>query len=113
MYVRQMPYSPQEKAMLAFKEAPQTGARTARLEQRVTPETKALIERASLLQGVSSTDFTIAHATQAARETISRLEGTVLRPEDCDAFMRAFEDTGPNKDLVDLLALHSRVTPKR
>ena len=99
--------------MLDFLKAPQTGARTARLEQRVTPETKALIERASLLQGVSSTDFTVAHATQAARETISRFEGTVLRPEDRDAFMRAFEDTEPNEDLVDLMALHDRVAPKR
>jgi|SRR5580704_1728872 uncharacterized protein (DUF1778 family) len=99
--------------MLAFLAPMQTGSRSERLNQRVTPETKALIDRASALQGVSPTDFTVAHVTQAARETISRLEVTVLRPEDRVAFMRAFEDTEPNKELVDLLALHSRVTSKR
>jgi len=100
--------------MLDFATPTQTGgSRSERLNQRVTPETKALLERASALQGVSSTDFMVAHVTQAARETISRLEGTVLRPEDRGAFMRAFEDTKPNKELVDLLALHGRVTSKR
>lgn len=96
--------------MLAFKEATQTGARSARLESRVTPDTKELIERAASLQGVTATDFVVAHAIIAARETINRLENTVLRPQDRAAFMRAFEDTTPNKKLADLVALHRRVT---
>ena len=99
--------------MLAFEEFPQTGKRSARLEGRVTPEVKALIDRAASLQGVNTTDFLVAHCVTAARETISRLEGTVLRSEDRDAFMRAFEDTTPNKELVDLMALHKQVTAQR
>lgn len=99
--------------MLPIERVTQTGARTARLESRVTPEIKALIERAASLQGVSATDFLIAHCTVAARETIRRLEGTVLRQEDRDAFMRAFDDATPSEALVDLVAMHKRVTTRR
>ena len=99
--------------MLPFQAHPQDGARTARMEQRTTPETKELIERAAYLQGVNASEFLVAHAALAAQETISRFESTVIRPEDRDAFMRAFDDTEPNKDLVDLMALHGRVTSKR
>jgi uncharacterized protein (DUF1778 family) len=99
--------------MLAFEEFPQTGPRTERLNQRVTPETKALIDRAALLQGVNSAELVIAAAAVAARDTISRFGGTVLRPVDRDAFMRAFEDAEPSEALVNLMALHGRVTSKR
>ena len=99
--------------MLAFRDVPQKGARTARLESRVTPEVKALIDRAASLQGVNTTDFLVANCAAAARETINRFENTVLRPEDRDAFMQAFEDTVPNNELVDLMALHKRVAAQR
>jgi uncharacterized protein (DUF1778 family) len=102
-----------EQEMLSFQAHAQEGARTARMEQRTTPETKELIERAAYLQGVNASEFLVAHAALAARETISRFESTVVRPEDRDAFIRAFDDTEPNKDLVDLMALHGRVTSKR
>jgi uncharacterized protein (DUF1778 family) len=95
--------------MSAFEATAQHGARTARMEQRTTPETKALIERAAFLQGVNASEFLVAHGAAAARETIRRLEGTVIRQEDRDAFMRAFDDTEPNNDLVNLMALHRRV----
>ena len=94
--------------MLAFQMHPQTGSRSARLEQRTTPETKELIERAARLQGVNSSEFVLSHVAQAARDTINRLEGTRLTPEDRDAFMRAF-DAEPTKGLVDLMRLHHEV----
>jgi uncharacterized protein (DUF1778 family) len=99
--------------MSTFVDVPRTRARTARLESRVTPEVKALIDRAASLQGVNTTEFLVAHCVAAARETINRFESTVLRPEDRDAFMRAFEDTAPTDELVDLMALHKRVAPQR
>jgi hypothetical protein len=37
----------------------------------------------------------------------------VLRPEDRDAFMRAFDDDKPNKALVELLTAHRRITARR
>jgi uncharacterized protein (DUF1778 family) len=99
--------------MLAFRAAPQTGARTARMEQRTTRETKELIERAAYLQGVNASEFLVAHGAIAAKETIRRFEDTVIRPEDRDAFMRAFDDTEPNQDLVDLMTMHRQVTSRK
>ncbi len=89
--------------MLPFTEHVQTSARTARLEQRVSPETKDLLERAARLQGVNASEFMIAHAVSAARETIARLEGTILAPEDREAFMKAF-DAEPTPALVALMS---------
>src|ERR1700719_4231546 len=99
--------------MLAFRAAPQTGARTARMEQRTTRETKELIERAAYLQGVNASEFLVAHGAIAAKETIRRFEDTVIRPEDRDAFMRAFDDTEPNQDQVDLMTMHRQVTSRK
>lgn len=90
--------------MLKFDAHRQTGTRTARLEQRTTPETKDLIERAALLQGVNASEFMLAHAAQAARETINRLEGTVLTAADRRAFLQAF-DAEPTAELISLLTL--------
>jgi uncharacterized protein (DUF1778 family) len=99
--------------MLPFDARRGRGARSARMEQRTTPEARELIERASRLQGVNASEFVTVHAVSAARETIRRLEGTVLRPEDRDAFMRAFNDGEPNRTLKDIMALHRRVTSRR
>ncbi|HIJ61108.1 MAG TPA: DUF1778 domain-containing protein [Rhodospirillaceae bacterium] len=95
--------------MLKFEPHRQAGTRTARLEQRTTPETKDLIERAAALQGVNASEFVLAHAALAARETINRLEATVLTPADRQAFLQAF-DAEPTTDLVALLSLHKELT---
>jgi uncharacterized protein (DUF1778 family) len=102
----------QEGDMLPFRTHPQAGQRTARLEQRMTPETKELIERAARLQGVSASDFLLSHAATAARETISRLEVTALTPEDHAAFNRA-ADAEPTRELLDLMQHHAEVTSGR
>jgi uncharacterized protein (DUF1778 family) len=98
--------------MLAFEAAPSEGTRKARLEQRMSQETKALLDRAAYLQGVNASEFVLSHAVAAARETINRLEGTVITPEDRDAFMRAF-DAEPTQALVDIMKLHAEVTTGR
>jgi len=95
--------------MLNFEAHRQSGIRTARLEQRTTPETKDLIERAAALQGVNASEFVLAHAAQAARETINRLEATVLTAADREAFFQAF-DAEPTPDLVALLSLPEELT---
>ena len=92
--------------MLGF-EMVKEGKRTARIEQRLSPRDKELIEHAAALQGVTPSEFVLAHSVTAARETISRLEVTRLTQEDRDAFMRAFEDQGLNEDLIELLGLHA------
>ena len=85
--------------------------RTARIEQRVSPRTKSLIEHAAALQGLTASEFMIAHGVSAAQDTINRLEGTRLEAEDRKAFLQAFDDEAANDTLIDLFALHARVTP--
>jgi uncharacterized protein (DUF1778 family) len=43
---------------------------TARLEARTTPETLALLKRAAEIEGRSLTDFVVAAASAAARQTL-------------------------------------------
>ena len=84
--------------------------RSARLEQRMHPSTKELIERAASLQGMNASEFVLAHSVSAARDTINRLEATRLAPEDREAFVRAFEDESVNASLVDIFKLHRRTS---
>lgn len=98
--------------MLEFHSYPQSGAKTARMEQRTTPEVKDLIERAACLQGVNASEFLITHGALAARETIRQIETTVLKPEDHEAFLHALDAVEPTRDLVDLMALYREVTTR-
>lgn len=98
--------------MLAF-ETVRESKRTARIEQRLSPNDKELIEHAAALQGVTPSEFVLSHSVTAARETISKLEVTRLAPEDREAFMRAFEDESVNEVLVDIFALRRRVAEAR
>lgn len=94
--------------MLAF--TPDDGRRTERLEQRLSPRAKEIIEHAAALQGVTPSEFARSHTLQAARETIARTEITRLTPEDREAFFHALAEDQPNPALADLLALHDRIT---
>ena len=96
--------------MLAFTIHNDEGRRTERLEQRLSPRAKEVIEHAAALQGVTASEFARSHTMQAAHETIRRMEVTRLAPEDRDAFLRAFDDERPNEALVDLFELHAQVT---
>lgn len=71
----------------------------------MTVEAKALIERAARSVGLSASDFTVAAACRAARETLHRHEMTRLSVSDTEAFIRAFEATEPTAALVDLMRL--------
>ena len=87
--------------------------RTLRMEQRISPRDKELIEHAASLQGMTPSEFVVSQSVTAARETISRLEVTKLAHEDREAFLRAFEDEEVNKTLVDVFRLRSAVAAKR
>jgi uncharacterized protein (DUF1778 family) len=95
--------------MLAF-ETVKNARRTARIEQRLSPRDKDLIEHAAALQGVTPSEFVLSHSVTAARETIGRLEVTRLAPEDREAFTRAFEDQELNEELMDVLNRHAAAT---
>lgn len=96
--------------MLAFTTQTDDDRRTERLEQRLSPRAKDLIEHAAALQGVTASEFARSHTMQAAHETISRMEVTRLAAEDRDAFLRAFEDERPNQAMSDIFELHAQVT---
>jgi len=61
-----------------------------RLEARITPIQKRLIERAASLRGTSVTDFVVLSAQQAAAETIKDFEILTLNGEAQEVFVNAF-----------------------
>ena len=71
-----------------------------RLEARVSPEQKALIERAAQLQGRSITDFLVASAQQEAERVIREHEVLVLSPRDSEAFVRALLNPPPPNEAL-------------
>jgi uncharacterized protein (DUF1778 family) len=60
-----------------------------RLEARVTPEQKRLIERAATLRGTTVTEFVIASAQEAATNAIRDFEVLYLREEAREVFINA------------------------
>lgn len=74
--------------------------RSERVEARVTPEQKKLLERAAALEGRSLTDFLLSSAQSAAADTISRHELLKLTPKDQQIFVAALLNPPvPNKAL--------------
>jgi len=64
--------------------------RTARLDLRVTPEDKELIERAAEASGRSQTDFVVSSARSEAQRTLREYDVMRLSERDRDAFVDAF-----------------------
>jgi len=63
--------------------------RQERLEARIAPEQKRLIERAAQLRGTSVTDFVVTELQEAALETIRDFETLRLRNEAREVFVAA------------------------
>lgn len=61
----------------------------ARLEARVSPEIKALWQKAADLEGRTLTDFVIASVQAAALKTIEQHQVLQLGLEDSEAFVNA------------------------
>jgi uncharacterized protein (DUF1778 family) len=74
----------------ALKRRPDSRSRKQqRLEARITPDQKRLIERAAELRGTTVTEFVIASAQQAAADTIKDFEVLTLRDEARKVFVNA------------------------
>ena len=74
--------------------------RSERVEARLTPQQKKLLERAAALDGRTLTDFVLSSAQAAAAETIARHELLELTPDDQAAFVAALlKPPAPNKAL--------------
>jgi uncharacterized protein (DUF1778 family) len=75
--------------MASVQAARRRSKKEERLEARVTPDLKRIIERAAHIRGTSITDFVLASAQQAATETIRDFETLRLRDEAREVFVNA------------------------
>jgi uncharacterized protein (DUF1778 family) len=69
--------------------------RCERIEARVSKEQKQLLVRAASLEGRSLSDFVIASAQEAARQTVRNHELLILGTQDQQAFVEALLDDAP------------------
>jgi uncharacterized protein (DUF1778 family) len=60
-----------------------------RLEARIAPNQKRLIQRAAELRGTTVTDFVVASAQEAAEKTIHDFEVLTLRDDARERFVQA------------------------
>ena len=87
--------------------------RSERVEARVTPEQKKLLERAAALEGRSLTDFVVSSAQTAAADTISRHELLKLTPDDQEVFVAALlNPPAPSKTLRAAAARYRVARPR-
>jgi uncharacterized protein (DUF1778 family) len=89
------------------------GAKTARMEQRTTPEAKELIEKAASLLGINPSEFMLSAAAKIARETVRDYEMTILSPSSHAAFRQALDGAEPSAKLIDLMKLHAEASAEK
>jgi uncharacterized protein (DUF1778 family) len=95
--------------------AEQTGAeaKSERLNARITPSAKALLEQASHLEGRSVTDFVVAKATEAAIRTIAEHERIVLEAQERERFFAALlEPPRPTEAAREAVKRYREVFPR-
>lgn len=72
----------------------------SRLDFRISPEHKLLIERAASVEGQTVSSFAIASLVKAAEETIQRAAVRMLSTRDSRIFLDMLDsDAGPNAAL--------------
>lgn len=75
--------------------------KTTRLDVRIRPDIKKIIEQAADVLGVSTTDFACATLVAEAQSVLDRHRRIVLGNEDRDRFLTALaSDDEPNEALV-------------
>ena len=90
----------------------QNTQRHARLEARTTPEVLAILKRAAEIEGRSLTDFVVAAASAAARQTIEQTEIIRLSSADQARFFEALMDdkSPPAPAMARAFEHHRRLT---
>lgn len=82
--------------------------KTARLELRVAPSVRALIEQATAISGLAAGDL----AYQGARQVLAEHERQELRDADRDAFLAAVSNPPrPRARLVAAFRAHQKLRP--
>jgi uncharacterized protein (DUF1778 family) len=82
-----------------------TAKSMARLEARVSPETKALLQKAAALEGRTLTDFIVASVQAEARRVIQQHQTLQLGLEDSAAFVDALLNPPKPNDALKAAAL--------
>lgn len=84
--------------------------RTQRVQIRIAPEAKRLIERAAALQNTSVSGFVVNSALDAASHLVAEHERLVLDARDWGIFLDALLDPPePNAALREATRTHARV----
>ncbi|MBD2318565.1 type II toxin-antitoxin system TacA family antitoxin [Phormidium tenue] len=77
----------------------------ARLEARISPETKSLLQKAADLEGRTLTDFVIASVQAEAYRVIEKHQKLKLNLEDSQAFVDALLNPPPPNEALKKAAL--------
>jgi len=79
---------------------PASSSKQDRLEARITPEQKELLQQAAAIEGTSLTDFVVRSAQRAAEQTIRDHVTIALTARESQAFVEALlEPPAPNAAL--------------
>ncbi len=79
---------------------------SARINLRVSPSAKALIERAAAIMGSTVSSFMLQNAYEAASRVVATSETLLLSQTDFEAFVAACENPPePTDALIKLMAL--------
>lgn len=89
-------------------------SKSARLETRVSPEQKELIERAAAYSGRSVSDFVVAHVEVAAKKVVDEYERLHLNQEQSRVLVDALLSfKRPNKRLLSAMENHRKRVESR
>ena len=90
-----------------------TTSQTARLDLRLDPKRKHLIEQAAKLLGQSISAFTVSSAVRQASEIVERFGTLSLSDRDRDAFLAALDNPPkPNARLKKAFKSHDKKVRK-
>ena len=85
---------------------PSNNTESARINLRVSPSAKALIERAAAIMGSTVSSFMLQNAYEAASRVVADNDTILLSQADFEAFIAAGENPPePTEALIRLLAL--------
>ena len=88
-------------------------SKTERLEVRVEPAHKQLIERAAALTGQVVSQFVVSSALKGAEEVLRQTEWTVLAARDREAFLEIIDsDEQPTSSLIHAFERHATPTDR-
>jgi uncharacterized protein (DUF1778 family) len=87
-----------------------TANTSARLEARISQETKALVQKAADLEGRTLTDFVVSSVQAAAYKVIEQHQTLMLSLEDSEAFVSAILNSSQPNEALKSAALRHKQT---